>query len=548
MRIKSILVLLLTSGAAMASGIVPFLSCVAYDQPQNLLTAFFGYSSANSGTVIISAGNENFMSPGEPNLGQPVVFNSGTDTNAFIVTVDLSQTTSLTWTLLGQSVTATNDPSQYCSVYVGQPGPPGPPGPDGPQGPEGPPGPLPIRVVTVGSTTGSAVASCNAGEVLISGTGSCSGSGPLAGSLPAGSSWAVSCNAGQATAVAFCSNLPVDGCATSTTASSASANFSTADQNVTLSAMVGSTQGAVNSGTVIFTVLRGGTIIGFPVAAMVTATGAASALFVLPGGTAAGSYMISAVYNAGPGLAMSSDNTHSLTVASVPDLTITKTHPGGHLSQGQSSATYTLIASNVGQISTSGMVMVTDVLPSGLTLVSMTGTGWTCGPPNLANVCTRADALLNGTSYPAITVTVNVSPTASATLTNTATVSGGGERNTANDSATDPTTINPIVDVTSQVSVAETGYVQNRATGIWSSTLTVTNKAGAINGPIQLVLTNLSSNATMVNNTGIRNGAPYITVSAGALAPGASASVLIEFKNSTNGFITFTPVIHSGTY
>jgi hypothetical protein len=50
------------------------------------------------------------------------------------------------------------------------------------------------------------------------------------------------------------------------------------------------------------------------------------------------------------------------------------------------------------------MVTVTETLPAGLTLVAMTGTGWTCA----SNVCTRSDALAAGASYPAITVTVNV--------------------------------------------------------------------------------------------------------------------------------------------
>jgi sulfur-oxidizing protein SoxB len=65
-----------------------------------------------------------------------------------------------------------------------------------------------------------------------------------------------------------------------------------------------------------------------------------------------------------------------------------------------------------------------------------------------------------------------------------------------------------------------------------------------------LVSTNLSSDATMTNNTGMFSGSPYITVTVGALAPagspGASASVSIQFTNPTNGFVTFTPVTYSG--
>ena len=43
-----------------------------------------------------------------------------------------------------------------------------------------------------------------------------------------------------------------------------------------------------------------------------------------------------------------------------------------------------------------------------------------------------------------ITVTVNVANNAPASVTNSVTVSGGGQTNTANDTATDPTTINQL--------------------------------------------------------------------------------------------------------
>ena len=54
---------------------------------------------------------------------------------------------------------------------------------------------------------------------------------------------------------------------------------------------------------------------------------------------------------------------------------------------------------------------------------------------------TRSNALAAGASYPTLTVVVNVASNAPASVTNTATVAGGGERNTANDTASDATTI-----------------------------------------------------------------------------------------------------------
>ncbi|MGC2322347.1 MAG: galactose oxidase-like domain-containing protein [Terriglobales bacterium] len=128
-------------------------------------------------------------------------------------------------------------------------------------------------------------------------------------------------------------------------------------------------------------------------------------------------------------------------VGSVPDLTVSKTHAGNFI-QGQTGGSYTITATNSGGAATSGTVTVTDTLPAGLTATAMSGTNWACTLATLT--CTRNDALTAGTSYPAITVTVNVASNAPASVTNTATVSGGGETNTSNDTANDVTTITPV--------------------------------------------------------------------------------------------------------
>jgi len=127
-----------------------------------------------------------------------------------------------------------------------------------------------------------------------------------------------------------------------------------------------------------------------------------------------------------------------VTSALAPDLTITKSH-SGNFTQGQTGAQYTITVKNVGNQPASGTVTVTDSLPSGLTAASISGTNWSCTQPG--GPCTRSDALNANSSYPAITLKVNVAGNAPASMINSATVSGGGESNTANDTATDPTTI-----------------------------------------------------------------------------------------------------------
>ena len=82
---------------------------------------------------------------------------------------------------------------------------------------------------------------------------------------------------------------------------------------------------------------------------------------------------------------------------------------------------------------------MTDILPVGLTARAIIGSGWSCTQP--AGPCTRSDALSAGASYSSISLIVSVAANAPASVSNTAVVSGGGETNTGNNTAVDPTTI-----------------------------------------------------------------------------------------------------------
>jgi uncharacterized repeat protein (TIGR01451 family) len=142
-----------------------------------------------------------------------------------------------------------------------------------------------------------------------------------------------------------------------------------------------------------------------------------------------------------PGGSANSPSTFTVNgTVSNPDLSITATHAGS-FTQGDVGDTYTLTVSNVGTANTTGTISVSNALPAGLTATAIGGTGWV---PNLGTLtCTRADALAAGAAYPSITVTVNVSASAPASVTNSATVSGGGDTKVANNTANDLTFINP---------------------------------------------------------------------------------------------------------
>jgi uncharacterized repeat protein (TIGR01451 family) len=102
-------------------------------------------------------------------------------------------------------------------------------------------------------------------------------------------------------------------------------------------------------------------------------------------------------------------------------LGVTKTH--ATLEPGDPAATYRVLVGNAALAGpTAGVVTVTDSVPSGLTLVSMAGTGWNCS----ANTCTRSDALSGGSSYPPITVTAAVTAALGSQVVNYVSVSGGG--------------------------------------------------------------------------------------------------------------------------
>ncbi len=211
-----------------------------------------------------------------------------------------------------------------------------------------------------------------------------------------------------------------------------------------------------------------------------------------------------------------------------PDLTVTKSHVG-NFTQGQIGAQFTVTVTNSGTPSTIGVVTLTDTVPTGLTPATAVGAGWTCGLNGATVTCTRSDALAPGASYPPVTITVNVAANAPASVANTATISGGGDVNTANNTATDVTTILPAA---SQVDLAVTktdGLTTYTPGTAISYTITVTNAgpstaAGfsiADNVPATITGVSVTCVVTGTGNCGT-NGSSGNSVSftAASLAPG----------------------------
>ena len=237
----------------------------------------------------------------------------------------------------------------------------------------------------------------------------------------------------------------------------------------------------------------------------------------------------------------------------VPDLTVTKSHSGNFV-QGQTGATYTITVTNSGGAATSGTVTLTDTLPASLTATAISGTNWNCTLATLT--CTRSDTLAPASSYPAITLTVNVSASAPGSVTNTATVSGGSEANTSNDSASDVTAINAITsapDLTvtkthsgsfaqGQTGAAYTITVTNSGGSSTSGTVTVTDTVPAVLTPTAMSGTGWSctlATATCTRSDALTAGQSYpaitLTVTVSANAPASiTNSVTVSGGGETN--------------
>lgn len=228
----------------------------------------------------------------------------------------------------------------------------------------------------------------------------------------------------------------------------------------------------------------------------------------------------------------------------IPDLTITKSHSGNFV-RGSTTATYTLTVSNVSALgASSGLVTVNDTLPLGITPTSTTATGWACSISGQTVSCTRSDSLGVGASYPAITITATISPTAPATLTNTATVSGGGDISPLNDTATDVASVTSSADM----SVTDAGSPNPVATnGTITYTVVVTDNgpSAADNATFVLPLPNSTGFASFVAATGwscqlpnSSNGSVVCTdVNLSAATPSTFTLVVNVAPGTTNGTV-----------
>jgi len=265
-------------------------------------------------------------------------------------------------------------------------------------------------------------------------------------------------------------------------------------------------------------------------------------------------------YASGGDLVLLSAEIFSVTNTPVADLAIAKSHSGSFTTG--SNGAYTLTVSNGGPNATSGTTTVSDTLPAGFTFVSASGTGWSCGAVAQVVTCTNGNAIANGASLPAITLTVSVAANAAASLTNTATVSNPTFDNVAgNNSASDPTTIvqlpDPLV-IKSEVVLNDPINGATRPKAIPGAnvryTIGVTNEGSGSPDVDTLVIDDALPTQLSLFVNGFGGPSPVLFVN-GATASGmslvfsglASTTDDLEFDNGANTF-TYTPVPDASGY
>lgn len=105
------------------------------------------------------------------------------------------------------------------------------------------------------------------------------------------------------------------------------------------------------------------------------------------------------------------------------------------------------------------------------------------------------------------------------------------------------------VDVTASVKIQLSGLVMNRFTQKYSGKVTVVNPTEkTIYGPLQLRLDALTAGVTLDNATGIKDGAPYITLPMLDLGPGQSVTLDTIFSNPSKAAISYTRKLISAKY
>ncbi len=236
------------------------------------------------------------------------------------------------------------------------------------------------------------------------------------------------------------------------------------------------------------------------------------------------------VYSSGGDLVLLLAQVVSATSEPRVDLRITKTAATPFVVG--SNASYTLSVTNGtsgGNEREDNVITVTDVLPIGLTYVSGTGSGWTCGASGQTVTCTRAPVLNPGATAPPLTLTVAVGAAAFPSVDNTGTVTSASfDFDTANNSSTVTTAILRPDLSTSTKTVIDPNGGEVDPGDVLRYTITLVETGGAAATGVD-VLDDLPANTAGFTLLGVPAGATNNSTPTG----GANDAGLLDLRNIT---------------
>jgi uncharacterized repeat protein (TIGR01451 family) len=201
-----------------------------------------------------------------------------------------------------------------------------------------------------------------------------------------------------------------------------------------------------------------------------------------------------------------------------PDLLLTKAFEGTPVRGG--SGLYQLTVMNDGTAPTTGVVTLSDPLPSSLTATGISGPGWTCSLVSIS--CTRSDVLAPGSSYPPVNITVNIASNAPANIVNVANTVGGGAPTSSGGTAQNTVTVAAVLPTITLVKTADRTTAQ--LGDVVGYTITINN-------------TNQFPYSNDVVNDVLPAGFEYVPGSARLIAGSGAAAPIVPV--GTTGTIVF---------
>lgn len=209
---------------------------------------------------------------------------------------------------------------------------------------------------------------------------------------------------------------------------------------------------------------------------------------------------------------------------------------------------YMLTVTNTGpDVATA--VMLTNTLPASVTLVAASSNLGSCSTAGNLVICDLFDLNAGDAAF----VSIDVTPNAVGTITNTASAAANEIDPTPSDNtSTQITTVLPIggcaADLTANMRFRKSAMRSNLRTGVCRQRVTIVNRLDALlTGPLFLVLDNLTPGVATVQGLPRTTcaaplGSPYLMIELGnnPLPAGKSVSVLVEFVNPQRKCIRYT--------